>query len=219
MSHDTSSYGLWGLVILNSALFIFFAFTFFKPQTKRDWRTLGTFSAFVLALFVEMYGFPLTIYVLAGWLQSMFPETDFFAHENGHLWATFLGVQGDAHFHPIHIASNVFIVAGFILLSASWRVLYLAQKKGTLATSGPYSWVRHPQYIAFVLVMFGFLLQWPTLLTLAMFPVLVFMYARLSRREEADMEAQFGDQWRAYVASTPAFIPKVSRFGGQQAHA
>lgn len=66
MEHTTSAYGLWGLVIINSLVFIIFAFSFFKPNSPRDWRTFGTFAAFIVALFVEMYGVPLTIYLLAG---------------------------------------------------------------------------------------------------------------------------------------------------------
>jgi protein-S-isoprenylcysteine O-methyltransferase Ste14 len=208
MSHDMS-YGLWTLVILNSALFIFFAFSFFRPKTNRDWRTFGSFSAFLVALFIEMYGFPLTIYVLSGWLQTRFPELDIFAHENGHLWAVLLGVEGNAHFHPIHIASTVFIIAGFVLLSAAWRVLYRAQMDDQVATTGPYRFVRHPQYIAFIAIMFGFLLQWPTILTLAMFPVLVFMYARLAKREEREMTDGLGAAYRDYARTTPAFIPRL----------
>ena len=80
-----------------------------------------------------------------------------------------------------------------------------------MATTGPYGYVRHPQYIGFVLVMFGFLLQWPTILTLAMFPVLVWMYARLARQEEHDTLAVFGDAYARYMAQVPRFIPRLNR--------
>ena len=211
MTHDTPAYGLWPLVIINAAIFILFAFSFFKPRTTRDWRTFGAFSAFIVALFAEMYGFPLTIYLLSGWLARRFPGLDPLGHDFGHLWYTLLGFTGDPHLNPIHIASNLFIVGGFILLSASWRVLYQAQRASTLATHSPYSHVRHPQYIGFIAIMFGFLLQWPTLVTLVMFPVLVTVYARLARREESEVHAEFGDAWNAYARVTPAFLPRIGR--------
>lgn len=213
MTHDTPAYGLWALVVINAAVFILFAFSFFKPKTSRDWRTFGTFSAFIVALFVEMYGFPLTIYVLSGWLTRRFPGVDPLGHDVGHLWYSLFGFRGDPHLNPIHILSNLAIVAGFILLSAAWPVLFKAQQDGTLATSGPYAYVRHPQYVAFMAIMFGFLLQWPTLVTLVMFPILVVTYARLARREERDVRTQFGAQWADYAAQTPAFVP---RFGGRR---
>jgi protein-S-isoprenylcysteine O-methyltransferase Ste14 len=206
---DTPAYGLWSLVLIESAVFIIFAFSFFKPRTKRDWRTFGGFSAFIVALFVEMYGFPLTIYLLSGWLARRFPGLDPLGHDAGHLWFTLLGLKGNPHTHPIHIASNVLIVLGFWLLAASWRVLYMAQREKTLATTGPYARVRHPQYDGFVLIMLGFLLQWPTLVTLVMFPILVVTYVRLARREEREVRAEFGAVWDAYAAETPAFIPRV----------
>lgn len=203
------AYGLWGLVILNSVIFIGFAFSFFKPDTKTDWRTFGAFSAFIVALFVEMYGFPLSIYLFSGWLATRYPGVDFLSHDNGHLIHTLLGMKGNPHFDVFHILSNVFIFGGFILLSYAWDTLWKAQRNHQLANTGLYAYVRHPQYVAFILVMLGFLLQWPTLPTLIMFPVLVFMYLRLSIKEEAVAEAEFGDAYRRWAAVTPRFIPNL----------
>ncbi len=207
MTHDTSAYGLWTLVILNSAIFLIFAFSFFKPQTARDWRTFGAFAAFVVALFVEMYGFPLTLYVLSGWLQTRYPGLDLLSHNSGHLWSTLLGEQGDVHLGPLHLASYIFLGYGFYLLSTAWNVLYHAQRNNMLATTGAYARIRHPQYVAFVLILLGFLLQWPTLLTLAMFPILLVMYGRLAITEEAELQKHFGAAFDIYAARTPRFIP------------
>lgn len=202
------SYGLWSLVILNSAIFILFAFSFTRPKSARDWRSFGAFSAFLVALFTEMYGFPLTIYLLSGWLSAHYPGVNFFSHDSGHLLEVLFGWRAHPHFGPFHVLSFALIGGGFVLLSAAWRVLYRAQLSQRLATQGPYAHIRHPQYIAFVLIMFGLLLQWPTLLTLAMFPVLVWMYARLARREEAEMRQVFGVEYSQYAAATPAFLPR-----------
>ena len=211
MHDEAPSYGLWSLVIINSAVFILFAYSFFKPQTKRDWRSLGAFSAFLVALFTEMYGFPLTIYLLSGWLQSRYPNVDWFAHDSGHLLEMMFGWRGNPHFGPFHLASFALIGGGFILISAGWNVLYQAQRQHKLASTGVYAHIRHPQYAGFVLVMFGFLLQWPTLLTLAMFPILVFMYVRLARAEEREALAEFGPAYERYMRDVPAFIPRFVR--------
>lgn len=213
MTHDTQAYGLWTLVILNSAIFIIFAFSFFKPQTARDWRSFSAFSAFIVALFVEMYGFPLTIYLLSGWLQTTYPGLDILSHNSGHLWSTLLGEKGDPHFGALHIASYVFLGYGFYLLSSAWQVLYHAQRRHCLATAGPYARVRHPQYVAFILILLGFLLQWPTLLTLLMFPILLLMYGRLAVKEEEEMHTQFGDEFDRYAQKTPRFFPHWSQRG------
>ena len=211
MSHAGSGYGLWTLVLVNSAVFILFAYSFVKPATARDWRSFGAFSAFLVALFAEMYGFPLTIYLLSGWLQSRYPGLDLFSHEQGHLWHTLFGLEGDPHADVLHILSNAFILAGFVLLYMAWKVLYAAQRERRLATTGPYSRIRHPQYVGFIAIMAGFLLQWPTLLTVAMFPVLVFMYVKLAGREEREARETFGEEWDAYAAGTPAFFPRLGR--------
>lgn len=205
--NDLPAYGHWQLVILSSLLVLFFAFSFFKPRTRQDWRTFGTFAAFVIALFTEMYGFPLTIYLLSGWLSTRFPAISWFSHDSSHLFQTLLGWKGDAHFGPLHIISNIFIISGFLLLSSSWKVLYRAQKDGEMAVTGPYAKIRHPQYLAFIIIMIGFLFQWPTFPTLIMFPVLVVMYVRLAQKEEKEALTVFGERYARYMGFTPSFLP------------
>jgi len=210
MSPAENAYGLWSLVIINSLVFIIFAFSFAKPQSRRDWRTFGMYSAFIVALFTEMYGFPLTIYFFSGWLTEKFPDVNWLSHDAGHLLEMMFGWRANPHFGPFHVLSMALIVGGFWLLAASWPVLYRAIQRNELATTGPYARIRHPQYAAFVLVMFGFLLQWPTIITLLMFPILVWVYVRLANAEEREAKTRFGEQWREYAARTPRFVPQRS---------
>jgi protein-S-isoprenylcysteine O-methyltransferase Ste14 len=207
------------LAVVNALIFILFAFSFTRPKTYRDWRSLGAFSAFAVALFTEMYGFPLTVYLLSGWLASLYPGLDLFSHDAGHLWQTLLGLNGDPHVNPLHLVSDLLILSGFVVIGWAWRVLHRAQRGHVLATAGPYALVRHPQYAGFMLVMLGFLVQWPTLITLLMFPVLVTMYVRLARREEREVMAEFGEAYALYANSTPAFFPrfrKKPRYGNAE---
>jgi protein-S-isoprenylcysteine O-methyltransferase Ste14 len=208
---ELPGYGLWLLAAVNAIFFIAFAFSFARPKSGRDWRSLGAFSAFVVAFFAEMYGFPLTLYLLAPWLQSVVPGSDVLTHNAGHFWPTLLGWKGDPHFTPIHWLSDALIIGGLWLLGESWIVLHRAQSQGKLAVDSAYKWIRHPQYAAFILVMIGFLVQWPTIITAIMFPILVVMYVRLARAEERESEAQFGEAWRAYAQRTPAFFPHFGR--------
>ena len=139
-----------------------------------------------------------------------YPRIDFLAHDNGHLLHALLGFEGNAHFDPLHIASNVFIISGLFLLSSAWSVLHKAQQTHSLASSGWYARCRHPQYIAFIIIMFGFLLQWPTIPTLVMFPILLVVYVRLAKREESIALEEFGDTYRQYMEITPAWIPRLN---------
>jgi protein-S-isoprenylcysteine O-methyltransferase Ste14 len=118
-------------------------------------------------------------------------------------------VKDGPHFGPFHILSFALIGGGFVLIAAGWRVLYQAQRQHELATTGVYSYVRHPQYVGFILVMFGFLVQWPTLLTLAMFPVLMWMYVRLAHQEEREAQVEFGEAYERYAAKTPGWLPRL----------
>ncbi len=210
MTENLPAYGHWSVVAIYSIVFLIFVFSFYRPRTKHDWRTFGAFSAFVIALFTEMYGFPLTIYLLSGWLVSHFPGIDWFSHDASHLLQTLLGWEGNAHFGPLHTLSEVLIIGGLLLLAISWRVLFQAQRNRDLAVTGPYALIRHPQYVAFVIIMVGFLVQWPTIPTLLMFPVLLLIYGRLARREEKEALAIFGERYIRYVNTTPRFFPRIS---------
>ena len=200
-------YGLWFLVVINTAVVILFAASFFHPRSRRDWRALGGFSAFAVALFTEMYGAPLRISLLSGWLGNSVLGFDL-THGGGHLWNDLVGWGGDPHVSPFHLASYVLIGGGFWMIASGWSALLRAAKAGVLATDGLYARIRHPQYTGFIAIMIGFLLQWPTIPTLLMFPVLVVIYRRLASSEERETRDRFGAEWDAYAARTPRFLPR-----------
>lgn len=204
------AYGLWSLVIVNAGLFVFFILSFLAPLKKREWRSMGVTIAFFIALFTEMYGFPLTIYILTAILGSQYPALNPFSHASGHLWLTFLG-GGVVMMNAIHIISNGLAVVGFAIMWKGWMLIHRA--KGGLVKEGPYAYVRHPQYSGLFLIMIGMLIQWPTIITAIMFPVLVFVYYRLSKREEGEMLKTFKDEYKQYQEGTPMFIPRIGKRG------
>lgn len=205
------AYGLWGAVIINIAVFALFAYSACKPTTKRDWRTFGAFAAFLVALFSEMFGFPLTIYILTSVLGNQYPVLDPFTHLNGHLWVAFAGGSPIVYL-ILHPLSNVLIFAGLLIIAIGWKGIHGGN--GRLITDGIYQFVRHPQYSGFTLTIIGFLVQWPTIITLIMAPILLNMYARLAKKEEKVMINTFGQKYLQYKEQVPAFIPKkVPTFG------
>lgn len=207
MADNDYAYGLWSLVLFNTVLFAGFIYSFAKPNTKVEWRSFGLFTSFLIALFVEMYGFPLTIYFLTGWLGSKYPAINPFSHENGHLWGVFFGV-GSGHLAWPHIVSNIMIIIGALTISSGWRTVH--QARGRIASDDLYRFVRHPQYSGFILVILGFLVQWPTLITLAMAPVLIFRYVYLAKKEEQHMLKAFPIEYAQYIKGKPRFIPRLS---------
>ncbi len=202
------AYGFWSLVVVNIALFAFFLSSFLTPLKKREWRSMGATLAFFVALFTEMYGFPLTIYILTGILGSKYPALNPFSHASGHLWLVLLG-GGSTMMTLIHIISNTLVFIGFVIMWKGWKLIH--GEKGGLVTGGLYAYVRHPQYSGLFLIMIGMLIQWPTVITALMFPVLVFVYYQLSKREESDMIKMFGDEYKRYMERTPMFIPRPRR--------
>ncbi|MBI3752836.1 MAG: isoprenylcysteine carboxylmethyltransferase family protein [Deltaproteobacteria bacterium] len=204
------AYGFWSLVIVNVALFAFFILSYLAPVKKREWRSMGVTLAFFVALFTEMYGFPLTIYILTAILGSRYPALNPFSHASGHLWLTFFG-GGALMMTIIHLISNGLTIIGFVIMWNGWKSIHGA--KGGLVKEGPYAYVRHPQYSGLFLIMIGMLIQWPTIITALMFPVLIFVYYRLAKREEDEMMKQFGDEYKQYQEGTPMFIPRIGKRG------
>ncbi len=209
------AYGMWTVAIFNVILFLFFVSSFTKPKTNIEWRSMGAFAAFIVALFTEMYGFPLTIYFLSSWMGKAYPVLNPFSHSHGHLWLVFLGL-GDSRIAMtvLHIVTNVMIFYGLYVMQNGWILIHAAKGK-QLVTEGVYAHVRHPQYSGLFLITLGFLIQWPSILTLVMWPILMWTYYRLAMREEQDVEKQFGKAYWDYKKQVPAFIPRFGKGRGK----
>jgi protein-S-isoprenylcysteine O-methyltransferase Ste14 len=150
-----------------------------------------------------MYGLPLTIYVLSSLLGIDLP----FTHLEGHLWASLLGLGPTAAMLICQFGSLLMLGGGYLVIRG-WRLIYRGGER--LVTGDLYRYIRHPQYLGLILITVGMLIQWPTLLTIAMWPVLMIAYFRLARREEREMEARYGETYRQYRARTPMLIPSLT---------
>lgn len=202
MQEKANEYGLWYIVIFMVLFFTIFVVSFFKPRKKREWRNLGIFEAFIVALYAEMYGFPLTIYILSTFFGIKIP----LLHIRGHLWASLFNLGDKMAMLICHIGS-LFIITGLIIIGIGWRKIYKARKEGELVTDSVYKYIRHPQYLGLILITTGMLIQWPTILTIVMWPILLFAYRHLAKLEEREMENIFGQRYINYKRKTGMFFP------------
>lgn len=195
--------GYWQLSVLMTVVASWLLYRYVVPQNWKEWGSAGLVQAFIIALYAEMYGFPLTIYLLSGFFGLEIP----WAHGSGHLWAALFGL-GPVGAMVEMIVGYAFVFLGISLLAEGWREVYRARQENRLATDQLYSVVRHPQYTGIFIAIFGQLIHWPTIPTLVLFPVIVWVYYRLAKREERRMIEEFGDEYRRYRNQVPMFFPR-----------
>ena len=205
MNEGIAHSGAWGLAAIMIVVASWLFYRYFAPKTWREWAGAGVVQAFIIALYAEMYGFPLTIYLLA-----RFSGLDRY-NLNANLWSSLLGL-GETGMLISMLLGYALLFIGIGIFIQGWRELYRAHRHDRLATDGLYGLVRHPQYTGLFLGLFGEgVVHWPTLFSVGLFPVIVLAYALLARREEKQMLERFGEAYRAYQRRVPMFMPR----GGQ----
>ena len=195
--------GTWGITIFMVILVSWIIYKYLVPRNFREWRNLGLIQAFIVALYAEMYGFPLTIYILTAFFDFDIP----WIHFKGHLWSSLFGFGHEMAMLEM-IVGFTFVFAGLSLIVRGWKQIYEARNDGCLVTNGLYRYMRHPQYTGIYLAIFGQIIHWPTIPTIALFPFIVWAYYRLARKEEKVMLERFGDEYRIYMNRAPMFFPK-----------
>lgn len=199
-------YGNW-LAVITSVVLFTFILAFVTPIKKKNWRSFGLYEAFIISLFTEMYGIPLTFYVLSSFLGLPLTAN----HSQGHLFAALLAIAGvwDLEIGVIvmmTISTIMLFLAGYLII-AGWRQVY--SEKENLVSTGVYGVIRHPQYLGLIIVITALLVQWPTIITGVMWPVLTYSYYRQAKREEKDIEKKFGEEYRQYKERVPMLIPRL----------
>jgi len=206
MNEDIGHSAIWGLAAIMIVVVSWVLYRYLAPKTWREWASAGLVQAFIIALYAEMYGFPLTIY-----LMVRFFGVDS-ANLSASLWSTLLGV-GELGMLISMVIGYALLFVGIGLFMQGWRELYRARQQNRLASGGLYSLVRHPQYVGLFIGLFGEgVVHWPTLFSVGLFPIIVLAYGLLARSEEKKVLEQFGDEYRAYQRRVPMFIPRITRW-------
>ena len=195
--------GLWPYAIIMVALVSWGFYRAFAPKSWHDWAGAGLVQAFVIALYAEMYGFPLTIYFLTGFLPIDIP----LQHISGHLWATLLGYGVAGALIEMMIGYG-FVLSGIVVIIRGWKQVYFSTDR--LIRDGIYGVIRHPQYSGLFLIIIGQIIHWPTIPTLVLAPFIIALYVHLARREEANLVERFGDAYREYQSAVPMFMPRLT---------
>lgn len=198
----------WGLAIIVIVAVSWAFYRYVAPKSWREWGRAGLVQAFIISLYAEMYGFPLTIYLLARVFNLDATKNPW----TGNLWSYLLGSETGMVFAMV--IGYALALLGICLLAVGWRQVCLASREGRLATDGLYGVVRHPQYTGIFLALFGEgVVHWPTIFSLALFPVIVAAYVWAAHREERRMIDEFGEEYRAYQRRVPMFLPRPGEWG------
>jgi protein-S-isoprenylcysteine O-methyltransferase Ste14 len=197
--------GHWVLTLIMIVFGLWIVFKYLMPKDWKEWRSAGALQAFIIALYVEMYGFPLTIYLLTTFLGLDIP----WLHSKGHLWAALLGLGEAGAMVEMFIGLGI-VVVGIALIFKGWSQIYRAQEEDKLVTEGIYRYMRHPQYTGIYLALVGQLIHWPTLPTLVLFPLIVWLYYHLAQKEEQSLLNKFGQEFENYRQQVPMFFPHIA---------
>ncbi|WP_135666935.1 methyltransferase family protein [Halorhabdus rudnickae] len=198
--------GGWAIAVIVIVLVSWVFYRYFAPQTWREWAGAGVVQAFVIALYAEMFGFPLTIYLLVRYF-GLDRE-----YVSANLWSTLVGVGETGMIISMALGYGLAFV-GIGVFIQGWRQVHQARQEDQLVTEGLYSVVRHPQYTGLFIALFGEgIVHWPTIFSVGLFPIIVLTFVWLARKEEREMDTQFGDRYRTYKRKVPMFVPRSGQW-------